>query len=139
MLLLGYDIGSSSVKASIIDAETASVVASAFQPKQEMPINAPMTGWAEQDPESWWKNLKLATGDVLQSAEIDPDRIGAIGISYQMHGLVIVDKDYNVLRPAIIWCDSLRRNWQPTLPQQSAEFPGKFYCLETQMGTGKRA
>ncbi|KPL15010.1 MAG: carbohydrate kinase [Bacteroides sp. SM23_62] len=106
MILLGYDIGSSSVKASIIDAETASVIASAFQPKQEMLINAPKTGWAEQDPETWWENLKLATGDVLQKAEIDPDLIGAIGISYQMHGLVIVDKDYNVLRPSIIWCDS---------------------------------
>ncbi len=106
MLLLGYDIGSSSVKASIIDAETASVIASAYQPKQEMLINAPKNGWAEQDPESWWENLKLATGDVLDKSEIDPDQIGAIGISYQMHGLVIVDKDYNVLRPSIIWCDS---------------------------------
>ena len=106
MLLLGYDIGSSSVKASIIDAETTSVVASAFQPKQEMLINAPKNGWAEQDPESWWENLKLATGDVLEQSGIDPDQIGAIGISYQMHGLVIVDKDYHVLRPSIIWCDS---------------------------------
>jgi xylulokinase len=106
MLLLGYDIGSSSVKASIMDAETASVIASAFQPKQEMLINAPKTGWAEQDPETWWENLKLATSDVLDHSGIDPDRIGAIGISYQMHGLVIVDKDYNVLRPSIIWCDS---------------------------------
>ena len=106
MLLLGYDIGSSSVKASIIDAKTTSVIASAFQPKQEMLINAPKTGWAEQDPESWWENLKLATGDVLDQSGINPDQIGAIGISYQMHGLVIVDKDYNVLRPSIIWCDS---------------------------------
>jgi xylulokinase len=106
MLLLGYDIGSSSVKASIMDAETTSVVASAFQPKQEMLINAPETGWAEQDPETWWENLKLATSDALNQSGIDPDQIGAIGISYQMHGLVIVDKDYNVLRPSIIWCDS---------------------------------
>ncbi len=106
MLLLGYDIGSSSVKASIIDAETASVIASAFQPKQEMLINAPETGWAEQDPETWWENLKLATSDALNQSGFDPDQIGAIGISYQMHGLVIVDKDYNVLRPSIIWCDS---------------------------------
>lgn len=106
MLLLGYDIGSSSVKASLIDAASASLVASAFQPKQEMPINAPKTGWAEQDPETWWENLKLATGDVLQKADIDADRIAAIGISYQMHGLVIVDINYHVLRPSIIWCDS---------------------------------
>jgi len=106
MLLLGYDIGSSSVKASIIDAETAAVLASAFQPKQEMLIDAPKTGWAEQDPESWWENLKLATGDVLNQSGVDRDQIGAIGISYQMHGLVIVDKNFHVLRPSIIWCDS---------------------------------
>lgn len=106
MLLLGYDIGSSSVKASIMDAETTSVMASAFQPKQEMLIHAPKPGWAEQDPETWWENLKLATRDVLDQSGIDPDQIGAIGISYQMHGLVIVDKNFQVLRPSIIWCDS---------------------------------
>ncbi len=106
MLLLGYDIGSSSVKASIINADSGSVIASAFHPKQEMLINAPKTGWAEQDPETWWENLKLATGDVLKQATVDTDQIAAIGISYQMHGLVIVDKDYKVLRPSIIWCDS---------------------------------
>lgn len=106
MLLLGYDIGSSSVKASILNADTGNILASAFHPKTEMEINAPGTGWAEQDPESWWKNLKLATHDILQQADIDIDRISAIGISYQMHGLVVVDKEFNVLRPAIIWCDS---------------------------------
>lgn len=106
MLLLGYDIGSSSVKASLVDAASASVIASAFQPKKEMLIHAPKPGWAEQDPETWWENLKLATGEVLQKAGTDPDRIRAIGLSYQMHGLVVVDKSYNVLRPAIIWCDS---------------------------------
>ncbi len=106
MLLLGYDIGSSSVKASILNADTGNILASAFHPKTEMEINAPGTGWAEQDPESWWKNLKLATHDILQQADIDIDRISAIGISYQMHGLVVVDKEFKVLRPAIIWCDS---------------------------------
>lgn len=106
MLLLGYDLGSSSVKASIIDADSGSLVATAFQPAQEMKINAPETGWAEQDPDTWWENLKLSTHDVLSKARIDLDQIAAIGISYQMHGLVMVDKDYKVLRPSIIWCDS---------------------------------
>ena len=106
MLLLGYDLGSSSVKASILDADSGSLLASAYYPKEEMQINAPETGWAEQDPETWWENLRLATRDVLYRSDADPDRIAAIGISYQMHGLVMVDKDYNVLRPAIIWCDS---------------------------------
>ena len=106
MYLLGYDLGSSSVKASLIDAETGRSVASAFHPKKEMKIAAPMAGWAEQDPDQWWTNLILATNDVLQSSELDPSSIKAIGIAYQMHGLVLVDKDHNLLRSSIIWCDS---------------------------------
>ncbi len=106
MYLLGYDVGSSSVKASLIDAETGRSVASAFHPKKEMKIAAPMAGWAEQDPDQWWTNLILATNDVLQSSELDPSSIKAIGIAYQMHGLVLVDKDHKLLRSSIIWCDS---------------------------------
>ncbi len=106
MYLLGYDLGSSSVKASIIDTETGQSVASAFNPKREMEITAKKTGWAEQDPESWWSNLKLSTNEVLQNAEIDSGSIKAIGISYQMHGLVMVDKNLEILRSSIIWCDS---------------------------------
>ena len=83
MYLLGYDVGSSSVKASLINAETGRPVASAFHPKQEMKIDAPKPGWAEQDPNQWWTNLILATNDVLQSAEIDPSSIKSIGIAYQ--------------------------------------------------------
>jgi xylulokinase len=106
MYLLGYDVGSSSVKASLIDAETGRSVASAFHPKKEMKIEAPKPDWAEQDPEQWWSNLILATNDVLQSAELDPSAIKAIGIAYQMHGLVLVDKNHELLRSSIIWCDS---------------------------------
>ncbi len=106
MYLLGYDVGSSSVKASLINAESGRAVASAFYPKKEMKIHAPKPDWAEQDPEQWWSNLILATNDVLQSAEIDPSSITAIGIAYQMHGLVLVDKDHKLLRSSIIWCDS---------------------------------
>ncbi|MFN8206692.1 MAG: FGGY family carbohydrate kinase [Bacteroidales bacterium] len=106
MILLGYDIGSSSVKASLVDAETGKCLAAAFHPKTEMEIIAQKPGWAEQEPENWWKNLVLATKDVLAQSKIKPDAIVAIGISYQMHGLVIVDKNHQVLRPSIIWCDS---------------------------------
>ncbi|MBO6013232.1 MAG: carbohydrate kinase [Bacteroidales bacterium] len=106
-LLLGYDIGTSSVKASLVDAETGKTVASAQYPDAEAPIMAKQAGWAEQDPEMWWEELKQATlrvsakaeaGNVLQSVK-------AIGISYQMHGLVCVDKAGKPLRPSIIWCD----------------------------------
>ena len=106
MYLLGYDIGSSSVKASLVNAETGKCVASAFFPKEEMAIKAVKAGWAEQEPETWWENLKLATQAVLQSSGVNGGDIDAIGISWQMHGLVCIDKNRQVLRPSIIWCDS---------------------------------
>lgn len=106
MYLLGYDIGSSSVKASLVDSQTGKCVASAFYPESEAPIIAVKPGWAEQEPSSWWEYLKLATARVLSESSVAPADIKAIGISYQMHGLVCVDKDMNVLRPSIIWCDS---------------------------------
>lgn len=106
MFLLGYDIGSSSVKASLVNAENGKCVSSAFFPKTEAEIIASRPGWAEQNPENWWQNLKFATHAVLEEASIDSKDIKAIGISYQMHGLVCVDKNQKVLRPAIIWCDS---------------------------------
>ena len=100
MYLLGYDIGSSSVKASLVDAQSGKCVASAFYPKTEAPIIAKESGWAEQDPAMWMGNLRLATEDILhQKSEINARDIKAIGISYQMHGLVCVDRDMNVLRP----------------------------------------
>ena len=106
MYLLGYDIGSSSVKASLVSVDSGKCVASSFFPKTEAEIIAVQPGWAEQDPKSWWENLKLATQAVMAESGVTKDKIAAIGISYQMHGLVCVDKDNKVLRPAIIWCDS---------------------------------
>ncbi len=106
MYLLGYDIGSSSVKASLVNAETGKTVASDFYPKTEAEIIAVRAGWAEQRPQQWWDCLKHATESIMASSGVDPKEIKAIGISYQMHGLVLVDKDKQPLRPAIIWCDS---------------------------------
>ena len=107
MYLLGYDIGSSSVKASLVEAASGKCVASAFYPESEAPIRSLKPGWAEQDPAQWISYLKAATQDVLrQASQVDRQDIKAIGISYQMHGLVCVDKDLQVLRPSIIWCDS---------------------------------
>ena len=106
MYLLGYDIGSSSVKASLVNAITGKCVASAFYPKTEAAIIAVKQGWAEQEPANWWENLKLSTKAIMTESGVKADDIKAIGISYQMHGLVCVDKNQNVLRPAIIWCDS---------------------------------
>lgn len=106
MYLLGYDIGSSSVKVCLVNADSGDIVASDFYPKKEMKITAVKPGWAEQDPSEWWVNLKMAHRAVMQQSEVRAEDIKAIGITWQMHGLVLVDKDQNVLRPSIIWCDS---------------------------------
>ncbi len=126
MYLLGYDIGSSSVKASLVDAATGKCVAQTFYPKVEAPITAVRPGWAEQDPAMWWENLKLATKWVMQESHATADDIAAIGISYQMHGLVCVDKDQNVLRPSIIWCDSRAVPYG----DKAFETLGSNFCLE---------
>lgn len=104
--LLGFDVGSSSVKASLVDIETGTCAATAFYPEHEAPIKAVKNGWAEQDPQMWWNNAKLALAKIMAEAGAHGDDIRAIGISYQMHGLVCVDRDLNVLRDSIIWCDS---------------------------------
>lgn len=104
--LLGFDVGSSSVKASLTDVDSGEIVASAFYPDHEAPIMAVKTGWAEQDPQMWWDNAKLALKKIMVECGAKGEDILAIGISYQMHGLVCVDKNQQVLRPSIIWCDS---------------------------------
>ncbi len=104
--LLGFDVGSSSVKASLVDAESGRCVASSFMPEHEAPIKAMQPGWAEQDPESWWRYAKEALRQALHASGAKGEDICAIGISYQMHGLVCVDKHLKPLRDAIIWCDS---------------------------------
>ncbi len=106
MYLLGCDIGSSSVKASIVDASSGLTIGADFYPKEEAPIKAIKPGWAEQEPDDWWKYLKVAIKGAIAKAGIQGTDIKAIGISYQMHGLVLVDKKMEVLRPSIIWCDS---------------------------------
>ena len=105
-LLLGFDVGSSSVKASLVNADSGKCVASAFFPESEAPITAVKAGWAEQDPQMWWDNAKLALRKIMAEVGAKGEDIKAVGISYQMHGLVCVDKNLKALRPAIIWCDS---------------------------------
>ena len=106
MFFIGYDAGSSSIKAALINAENGQQVAVVQSPDTEMGMEAPHPGWAEQDPEMWWKHLCLATRKLLQQAGVNGSDVAGIGISYQMHGLVAVDKAGSPLRPAIIWCDS---------------------------------
>ncbi len=104
MKLLGIDLGSSSVKVAIVDSESGKCLGSEQYPKEEMVIHSPKPGWAEQDPENWWQVLKDAL--ILLKKKVDLSDVGAIGIAYQMHGLVAIDRDQKVVRPSIIWCDS---------------------------------
>lgn len=106
MYLLGYDIGTSSVKAALVDAATGECVASDFFPKSEATIKSLKSGWAEQDPATWWNFVKEVTKIVLSESKVNSKDIKAIGFSYQMHGLVCVDDRFNLLRDSIIWCDS---------------------------------
>ncbi|MDX1586501.1 MAG: FGGY family carbohydrate kinase [Balneolaceae bacterium] len=105
MLLLGYDIGSSGIKASLVEAESGNQVAFTRSPEKELAIQSPWKGWAEQDPEVWWNHVKNVTHRLLDNKDVQNESIAYIGISYQMHGLVLVDEKQQVLRPSIIWCD----------------------------------
>ncbi|MGQ1787080.1 MULTISPECIES: xylulokinase [unclassified Saccharicrinis] len=126
MQLLGFDIGSSSVKVSVLDVESGATVSSAQYPEREMEITAVKPGWAEQDPELWYQNLKKAGQKALAHADVKKDEIKAIGISYQMHGLVVVDKAGKVLRPSIIWCDSRASQYG----NKAFEDLGEEWCLQ---------
>lgn len=105
-LLLGFDVGSSSIKATLLDSQTGAVIGSATSPEKELEIIAKKPGWAEQHPQTWWENCIAAIGKIKAQTNFNAADVRAIGISYQMHGLVIVDKKQEVLRPSIIWCDS---------------------------------
>jgi len=133
--LLGYDVGSSSVKAALLDVDTGAPVASATSPEKEMAISAPQPGWAEQHPELWWEQVIKATRKLRPRGAAHLKRVQAVGISYQMHGLVVVDKNRRVLRPAIIWCDSRavgigEQAWREIGPQRCLtrllNSPGNF-------------
>jgi len=123
--LLGYDIGSSSVKATLLDIETGKAVASATSPDQEMSMISLQNGWAEQEPESWFNELVNATLKLQSKYKFDNQLVAGIGISYQMHGLVLVDKNSQVLRPSIIWCDSRAVE----IGNRAFEELGNDYCL----------
>ena len=129
-LLLGYDVGSSSIKATLIDSQTGKVLASATSPDKELEIIAKESGWAEQEPAIWWKHVKEATArisnDEQRTTKYTLSDVEAVGISYQMHGLVCVDKNGEVLRPSIIWCDS--RAVQ--IGEKAAEDIGTEKCLK---------
>ncbi|MHC4758732.1 MAG: xylulokinase [Planctomycetota bacterium] len=127
MYLLGYDSGTSSIKATLMEVETGKAVASAIAPEKEMKIISENPGWAEQDPQTWWDNVVAATQQIKKDFSFDPADVKAIGISYQMHGLVTVDKNLNPIRPCIIWCDSRAVETSEKLAEQI----GSDSCFQT--------
>ena len=129
--LLGYDLGSSSVKVSLVEAATGRTLASAQSPSSEMAMDAPQAGWAEQHPDMWWAELVNATHLLRGRMPFKSEEILAIGISYQMHGLVLVDKQRNVLRPSIIWCDSRALS----IGNQAFTTLGEQFCLENYLNS----
>lgn len=122
---LGIDLGSSSVKVSVMDGMSGQVVAKSFAPESEAPILSVRNGWAEQNPEDWWSYLKTALRQAMTSGNVKAEDVKAVGITYQMHGLVLVDKDLRVLRPSIIWCDSRAVPYG----EMAFEELGHDYCL----------
>ena len=122
---LGIDVGSSSVKVSLLNIADGSCATSAYYPAEEMAITAVRSGWAEQDAQEWWKNTQLALSAVLKEARVSKEEIKGIGISYQMHGLVALDKEGNVVRPSIIWADSRAVE----IGNKAFEELGTDYCL----------
>ncbi|MFL5808897.1 MAG: xylulokinase [Flavisolibacter sp.] len=125
MLLLGIDLGTSSIKVSVVNADTHVCLSSAQFPETEVDIISSQTGWAEQSPDLWWEHVKQAILKCNSSGSYDPKDIGAIGIAYQMHGLVLVDKEQKVLRNSIIWCDGRA----VTIGEQAFEEIGEERCL----------
>lgn len=125
MLFLGIDVGSSSVKLSVLDGQTGKSLGSLAHPESELAIASPTPGFAEQDPDIWWDCVRKGFARLVAKGSFDPKHISAIGISYQMHGLVLVDRQQQVLRPAIIWCDSR------AVPLGEAAFNalGRDYCF----------
>jgi len=124
MKTLGIDMGSSSVKVSLLDIATGECAAASTNPKVEMPIDAPAPGWAEQDPEMWWRYICEGIRDI--AAEHSMSDVRAVGITYQMHGMVALGADGKPLRKAIIWCDSRAVG----LGAEAMEALGRERCLE---------
>jgi xylulokinase len=146
MYYLGYDLGSSSIKVSIVCSKTGVNIHTLNEPANEMQIISNQNDWAEQDPELWWSHICNGTKRILKESNVNNKEIISIGISYQMHGLVIIDKEGNSLRNSIIWCDSRAVDIGNTAfndlgskkcSENLLNSPGNFTASKLKMGNGK--
>jgi xylulokinase len=131
MYALGLDIGSSSIKGAMVDVASGKTIATAQHPHEEMAIHSPHPGWAEQNPEEWWQSAIKVTQEMCTQHPEASSAVGAIGISYQMHGLVITGKEGTPLRPSIIWCDSRA----VAIGEKAFRDLGHEYCLKTMLNS----
>jgi len=131
VVTIGYDIGSSSIKAALFDVDNHKVLARVKSPATEMKILAPQKGFAEQEPEIWWQHIANVTQNLLDTSGINKTNVKAIGITYQMHGLVLVDEQQQVLRPSIIWCDSRAVD----IGEQIFNSLGQQFCLDNYLNS----
>ena len=131
MYYIGFDVGSSSIKASLVQKESGVVIAILQEPQEEMGMSSAHPGWAEQDPEIWWKHLCSASQRILSENSISANDVEGIGISYQMHGLVVVDKNGIPLRPSIIWCDGRA----VSIGDQAYNEIGAQWCMDHLLNT----
>ena len=147
-LLLGLDIGSSFVKAALVDADTGALVSQGSAPASEMAISAPRSGWAEQDPDAWWHHAVAATREALGRPGLSGADVRAIGISYQMHGLVVVDREQRVLQAVHHLVrrpggghrrPRLRGDRPPLVPGAAAQLARQLHRVEAALGQGERA
>ncbi len=131
MYFLGIDLGSSSIKLSVLNAESGKTICSVTAPNFEMEMMAPQFGWAEQHPEKWWEYVKQGFAEIKNKHDFDLKKIEAIGIAYQMHGLVLTDENLKPVRPSIIWCDSRAAE----IGQQAFDRIGHEYCRQQILGS----
>jgi xylulokinase len=102
MTILGIDIGTGGSRALLL-AEDGELISSSAA--EHAAFRSPRTGWAEQDPDDWWRASQEAVRAVLRGSRARPRDIAAVGLSGQMHGAVLLGERGEPLRPSIIWCD----------------------------------
>ena len=136
MYLLGYDVGSSSVKASLVDVSPGKCVSSAFYPKQKAPIKSLQPGWAEQDPEDWFQAVVRGLKVILEKSKVNPADIAGVSYSGQMHGLVALDENNEVIRPSILWCDQRTQAQCDWITEKAGGLEGLLSYTNNRMLTG---
>ncbi len=130
--LIGLDIGTSGAKCIIAD-EQGNVIAS---DTQGYPLYSPKPGWSEQHPEDWWQGIRKGCQNIMGKAQIDPSKIVGLSLSGQMHGLVALDKENNVIRPAMLWSDQRTQSQCDWITERAGGLDSLLKYTNNRMLTG---